>query len=368
MVVFVGKKSVLFSHTMTKQISDESLANFKRQALGVPQTLVADVTCNYTTSSGDTLYEKVLVGYKPILFPTACSENCCFDYRFTVRDLILPTTLPEVTGLYFKDIVAKMQDMFTQTTSGDAIVSGKVLSYMPYCTILAQDENGIELQDYVVDKDTTYKVINSNRLVQRESCAVFTVNSNLKMEKTVDLESQSNAYKLLAIREQYDDEGKLLRRFLESTNCASPQDLKDIQEEPAAEVETRKGRIICIDIILCDILVFCKRTFDFLQPSLESIKELKPRAKSEVPLGWLSAEEKFQKMLQKKNGKEGTNMTRKLPNDIFYYVDMTSKIDQIIASSSPADIVFVDNNKLITPFVNHYAYALQISNCRVYAK
>lgn len=348
-----------------KQIGNESLANFSRQALGVPQTLVNDVVCNYTTSSGDTLFEKVLVGYKPILFPTACSENCCFEYRFTVRDLILPSKLPKVTALYFKDIVAKMQDLFTQTTAGEAICNGKVLSYMPYCTILAQDENGIETQDYTLG-ERTFKVINSNRLVQRESCAVFTVNSNLKMEKSISLESQSNAYKLIAIREQYDAEGNFVRRFIESTNCASAQDLKDIQEEPASVIETRKNRTICIDIILCDILVFCKRTFDLEQPSIEEIDKLQARSKNSVPLDWYTPEEKLNKMMKRKGGEAG--LTEKLPNDVFYYVDMSGISEQVMSSSSPADIVFVDKKRLITPFENHYAYALQISNTRVYAQ
>lgn len=349
-----------------QQIGNESLANFNRQALGVPQTLITDVVCNYTTSSGDTLHERVLVGYKPILFPTACSENCCFEYRFTVRDLILPSKLPEVTGLYFKDIVVKMQDMFTQTTAGEAICNGKVLSYMPYCTILAQDENGIETKDYTLGSKT-FKVIDSNRLVERESCSVFTVNSNLRIEKSISLEDQSNPYKLLAVREQYDENGNFVRRFLETTNCASPQDLKDIQEEPASVIESRKGRVICIDIILCDILVFCKRTFDFEQPSIEEIEELRERSKNTVPTGWLTKEEKLKKMMQKKED-NGAGLTEKLPNDLFYYTDMTGKSEQVASSSSPSDIVFVDKKRLITPFENHYAFALQISNTRVYGK
>ena len=350
----------------TKQVSTESLASFNKQALGVPQTVVSEVQCNYTTSSGDTLYEKILVGYKPILFPTAVSENCCFDYRFTVRDLVLPTTLPGITEMYFNDIVVKLQDMFTQMTAGDAIVDGKVYSYMPYCTILAQDENGIETVEHTIN-DKVYKFVTSDRLVQRDSCPVFTVNSNLKLEKTISLEDQSNEYRLLAIMEQYDEKGDFVRRFLESVKSVSAKYLKDIQEYASTSVEKRKGRIVCVDVILCDILVFCKRTFNFDRTPVEKLQKLGGKEKNSVPNGWLTPEEKL-----KKFGKKGTYMadytTQKLPNDLFFYVDMTDKSDEIISNSCPSYTVFTDENKLITPYRNQYAYALQIMNTRVYAK
>lgn len=352
------------------QITDESLASYSKQALGVPQTLQNRVVCTYTTSSGDSLYEKILVGYKPVLFPTAVSENCCFEYRFTVKDLILPSTLPEITGLYFKDIVVKLQDMFTQTIAGEAICGGKILAYMPYCTLLAQDENGIEVSDYVLG-GKSYKVINSNRLVQRESCPVFSVNSNLKMEKSISLQDQSNPYKLIGVFQAFDAEGNPLRKYMEVIKSISPEQLYDIVNETASIVEKRKGKSICIDVILCDMLVFCKRTFDFTKPSIESVDALSKPQKQTVPLGWLSPEERLHKMVEFENAKKGLgnrSETEKLPNDLFYYVDMTAKCNQVMASTKPEDMVFEDDKGLITPFKNQYAYSLQIINTRTYDK
>ena len=348
------------------QVPINSLAGFNKQALGVPQTLVTTVTCNYTTSSGDSLHEKILVGSKPILFPTACSENCCFEYRFSIRDLILPSELPEVTGIYFKDIVVKIQDMFTQTTCSEAIAGGYVYSYMPFCTVLTQDQDGIETEDHTVN-GKTYKFLRSDRLIQRESCPIYSVNSNLKIEKSISLEDQSNTYKLLAVKVVYDEKGDPVRKFLESIKSVSQSEYKEIQECTYSDVEARKGKTICVDVILCDIVVFCKRTFDFTLPFDEKVNTLKEREKGSVPIGWMTPEEKLQKF-----GKKGTYMadytTRKLPNNLFFYVDMTNRSEQMIASARPYQTVFTDNDRLICPYVNQYAYASQIFNIRVFSK
>lgn len=349
-----------------EQVSANSLANFQRQALGVPQVLNTNIQCTYSTSSGDSLYEKILVGYKPVLFPTACSENCCFEYRFTIKDLILPKSLPQITGLYFKDIVIKLQDMFTQAIAGDAISNGKILTYMPYCMILSQDENGIELEDYMLG-DKKVKVISSDRMVQRESCPVFSVNSNLKMEKSISLQDMSNPYKIIGIFEQYDEEGNFVRRVMENIKCVSPENLVDIINENASIVEKRKGRLVCIDVILCDLLVFCKRTFDFNTKPITEVETLSKTKKQTLPIGWMKPEEKMQKLLDIQKGRKAGE-TEKLPNDLFYFVDMTERSAQLLDNSKPVDMVFEDSKKLIAPFVNQYAYSIQIINTRTYDK
>lgn len=50
--------------------------------------------------------------------------------------------------------------MFTQAIAGDAISNGKILTYMPYCMILSQDENGIELEDYMLGDKKVKKTLN----------------------------------------------------------------------------------------------------------------------------------------------------------------------------------------------------------------
>ena len=90
------------------------------------------------------------------------------------------------------------------------------------------------------------------------------------------------------------------------------------------------------------------RTFDLSKEPIETMKELGKKPRNTVPIEWLSPEEKLEKF-----GKKGVYMadytTQKLPNNLFFYVDMTDKCESIMANYAPSDIIFIDENKIITP-------------------
>ena len=194
---------------MTEEIPrDSSSLAYVDTPVGAQMTLQKKVKTEYQTSNGTTVYDKILTGFKPILFPTAVSRNAVFDYRFSIKDLILPRELPQVTDLYFKDLVVKIQDIFTQVMAQNAVCDGAILSYMPYSAVLAQDGNGIETEEHIVN-GVTHKFMNAERLIKRDSSPLFVVSSNLKFNRSFNLDVATNSYKALAIyNEPYSDRRK----------------------------------------------------------------------------------------------------------------------------------------------------------------
>lgn len=350
----------------TEFMMNGSLATSKNDRnTGVPQTLKSQCVSQLKTSNGDNLYDKILTGHKPILFPTACSENCCFEYRFSIKDLILPTALPEVTNLYFRDLVVKIQDMFTQMTADECIKDAIICSYEPYQAVLAQDENGIEIEYHNYNGELT-PFITSDRLIKRDSSPLFVVSSNLKYNRRFNLEVASNSYQAIVVTGIYEN-GELKRRVLKTQTYASPLQLKQCisfyNDNPD---EVRDGPY-CMDIILCDMLIFCQKSFDLSKNVLSALKPEhleEAKRKQTVPSDWLSQEEKL-----KKFGKKGTFMSdfgadEPIPSSHFIFVDATTKCKDIFEVGKPTKTFFDDINHIMCPVRNCYAVSNMLVSVR----
>ena len=212
---------------MTEEIPvDSSSLIYADTTVGTQMTLQRTVKTEYQTSNGTTVYDKILTGFKPILFPTAVSRNAVFDYRFSVKDLILPRELPQVTDIYFKDLVVKIQDIFTQVMAQNAVCNGVVLSYMPYSAVLAQDGNGLEFETHTIDGEL-HRFMNAERLIKRDSSPLFVVSSNLKFNKSFNLDVTTNSYKALAIYNEYIN-GKFNKKIIKQVTSISVDDFRHL--------------------------------------------------------------------------------------------------------------------------------------------
>ena len=347
--------------------------------VGVPMTLQRQAKVEYQTSNGTKVYDKLLTGFKPIVFPTATSRNACFEYRFSIRDLILPRELPQVTDIYFKDLVVKIQDIFTEVSAHGAIYNGHIVAYQPYTAVLSQDENGIETEDHVIitkDQDgkevkTTHKFITSDRVVKRDSSPIFVISSNLKFEKSFNQEVTTNSYKALAIYNVYDKDGNFSRKYVKSVVSISPEDFVDVIDSKWKDKATRKGRSVCVDVILCDVLIYCLKSFNLNGTPFSNIDESQMKAATNsraLPNGWLTPEEKLQKF-----GKKGTFMSefsdtepdKLIPNSLFQYVDMQERCNKLNDIGYPYDAVFFDKNHIIADFDGQYIQSNAIISLRV---
>lgn len=359
-------------------MADEIPANTSSLAyvdtpVGPQMTLQRTTKVEYQTSNGTTVYDKILTGFKPILFPTAVSRNAVFDYRFSIKDLILPRELPQVTDLYFKDLVVKIQDIFTQVMAQNAVLDGAILSYMPYSAVLAQDGNGIETEEHTID-GKVHKFMNAERLIKRDSSPLFVVSSNLKFNRSFNLDVATNSYKALAIYNEYVN-GKIVKKFIKPTVSASVEDLRhviyglDKDEEEEMKNGTFSGAY-CVDIILCDILIYCLKSFNLTSATFEDIMgpEVvdKIQVKRSLPIGWMTPEEKLAEF-----GKKGTftadfdETDKPLPNNLFQYVDMQERCDKLFENYRPGNTVFQDNKGVIADFVGHYILANELLSVRV---
>lgn len=335
-----------------------SLATEKNDRnVGVPMTLKSQCVTQLETSNGDKLYDKILTGFKPVFFPTACSENCCFEYRFSMKDLILPTQLPQITNLYFRDLVVKMQDLFTQITAEEGIKDSIICSYAPFSAVLAQDQDGIEIEYHDYNGQKT-PFITSDRVTQRDSSPLFVVSSNLKYTKKFNLEINSNSYQAIIVQGLYE-KGELKKRILQTQTYATPLQLKQAltfyNEE---EEETERDGLYCMDIILCDMLIFNLKSFDFSKMKLEDLtpeKVLGNKRKRTVPFNWLSQEEKLKVFGKKGTLKGSYGNGEPLPTSLFIYVDMTAKSEEIFEQARPTKAFFYDDKGLICPAKNCYA-------------
>ena len=335
--------------------------------VGQQMTLQKKFKTEYQTSNGTTVYDKILTGFKPILFPTAVSRNACFEYRFSIKDLMLPRELPQVTDLYFKDLVVKIQDSFTQIMANNSIVNGKIVAYMPYSAVLAQDGNGIETEPHMVNGKQR-KFVNTERIIKRDSSPLFVVSSNIKFTKSIDLDIATNSYKALMIYNNYNEDGQFVNKVVKSAVSASVDDLRSVMTGIPKSVEDRKNKSFCIDIILCDILICCLKSFDL---TAKGFNELKPsdleavELKKSLPAGWLTPEEKLMKF-----GKKGTFMETfddgtEIPNSLFQLVDMQSKCDKLFKIARPTETVFEDKEGIIADFVGQYILATELMSLRV---
>jgi len=339
--------------------------------VGQPMTLRKKAKVEYETSSGTTVYDKILTGFKPILFPTAVGINSCFEYRFSIKDLMLPKDLPSVTDLYFKDLVVKIQDMFTQINAEGSIIDGGILSYMPYSAVLAQDENGLETSvNNLTINGVTYenlKFINSERIIKRDSSPLFVVSSNLKFNKSFNLDVATNSYKALGIYAEYDSTGKLVKKFIKPKISATVDELRQIFYPESVE---KANAVVCLDIILCDILIFCLKSFNldstkkFEDVGVETLKNHKP--KRSIPIGWMTPEEKLEKFGKKGTFKNDYDLsTNPLPASEFLYVDMQEKSDALMDIAVPSSPVFIDKNHVISPVTCHYTVVNELVSVRV---
>lgn len=347
-----------------------NLTEVKRQE-GVPPTLIKKTNVQYKTSSGAMLYNKVLTGFKPILFPTAVSLNTCYDYRFSIRDLILPSQLPNITNMYFESMVVKIQDLFTQVMSDGMIKDGIVYSYMPYSAVLAQDENGIEYEEHDLNykkyTGKNIKFVSSSRVIKRDSNPLFVVSSNLKYDREFNLEIVSNSYRALIIVADYEN-GKLLGKRIKTEVFATPEQLKQVIEPEKFPEESRDGEF-CLDIILCDILIFCLKSFDTTtEKTFEDITEdelKKFNVKKAIPTDWLTPQEKLEKFGKKGTYKSTFSESDPIPNDKFIYCDMTTKSEKLFGLSRPTEAVFNDKKGIISGIPANYAISTSLISVRI---
>lgn len=317
------------------------------------------------TTNGQNLYDKTLTGAKKILFPTCVNMNACFDYRFSVKDLMLPNHLPDVTDMYFQNLTVKIQDAFTQITSDGAIKNGIFYTYDPYSAVITQDGNGLEFETHTIEdggKKQEHKFINSSRVIQRGDNSLYVVSSNLKIEKHINLQISTGSYKILKMYNVYDASGKFVTKQLESDTKASAMDLRDCIFG-LDKVTDKKGRKVCTDIILCDVLVFMLKSFNHEGVSLSELTpEMveKSKAGKPLPIGWLTPEEKLERFGKKGAFMETFKTAGEVPNNLFVYVDMQTKCDKIFKVAKPDNAVFVDTNKIIGPMIAQYAVASEL--------
>ena len=297
--------------------------------------------------------------------------NSCFEYRFTIKDLMLPEELPKITDMYIDEITVKLQDLFTQVTSHDAIKDGVIYTYDPYSAVICQDGNGLEfVENYVKvgEEVRKMKFIPSGRVIQREDNSLFVVSSNLKIEKHINIGSASSSYKLLILLNNYDAQGNFVGKTLKSSDRITVQQLRECFNPPTKE--ERKGREVCTDVILCDILIFMLKSCNLSGKTLE---ELKPNdltnanVKKTLPVGWLTPEEKLRRYGKKgifmdtfvANRKSGDGSQEspydQVPNDLFVHIDMQGVCDKLFSIARPSKSVFVDENKIVAPFRAQYA-------------
>ena len=338
--------------------------------VGQPMTLQKKTKIEYQTSNGTTVYDKILTGYRPILFPTAVSRNSCFEYRFSIKDVILPRELPQVTDLYFKDLVVKIQDLFTEVQQ-KCIENGLIYSYMPYSAVLAQDEDGVSTESHVIDGKEQH-FVNADRIIKRDTSPLYVVSSNIKFSRSFNLDIATNSYKALAIYNNYDSNGKLTNRFSKPVVSATPEELRDIQENLAYKItknpKLSPGRPVCVDIILCDVFIFCLKSFDLDSKFITSITAEEVDSViplRTLPMGWLTPEEKLEKFGKKGTYMETFDTNNPLPNNLFQFVDMQTRSEKLFTISRPKDAIFDDVKGVVAPFRGQYVVANEMISIKI---
>lgn len=372
---------------MSQEQNSSSLTSVDTSA-GTQMTVIPTREFAYKTSSGQNLYNKILTGSHKILFPTCVDVNSCFEYRFSVKELMLPDELPKVTDLYFSDLTVKFQDCFTQVVSDDAIKNGIAYAYDPFSAVICQDENGLEFQDQnlkttVIGEDgqqkeviKKYKCIASSRVIQRDDNALFVVSSNLRVEKHINITNNSGNYKVLVLSNVYDKDGNFVKKHLESVNKVSVEQLRQCLNFQTLTKEEIKGKKICIDIILCDILVFMMKSCNLSTGSF--LEDLKPnqlqgiKTNKTLPIGWLTPEEKLQRFGKKgtfmdtfSSNKEGDGDVDVLSNDLFVHTDMQEVCSKVFAVGRPKSSVFDDKKGIIAGYHCQFAIAHQLISVSV---
>ena len=328
--------------------------------VGTQMTLQRSCESCYQTSSGQKVFPKILTGSQKILFPTTVDANACFEYRFSVKNLMLPSELPEVTDMYFHYLTVKFQDAFTNILSSNAIKDGITYSYDPYTAVICQDANGLEfVSNEIVGVDGEHverKFINSERAIKRDDNSLYVVSSNLKIEKQINLTTATSPYRILLLYNEYDNQGNFKGKILKSAVSCTRQDLTQVLHPEEVE---KKG-LVCTDIILCDVLIFMMKTCalgtNYLEEvTLQQMATLKK--KRAIPMGWLSPEEKLEKygkkgvymdtfVATKSNDKKLVNYTE-IPNNLFIHVDMQEVCDKLFSQYRPKETVFNDVNGIV---------------------
>lgn len=353
----------------TTYFDDENNASLTTVDKPVGTQMTLERTCEscYKTSSGQKVFSKILTGTQKILFPTTVDANACFEYKFSVKNLMLPSQLPEVTGMFFQYLTVKFQDVFTNVMSSEAIKNGLVYSYDPYSAVICQDADGLEFvanNVKVGEKTWKRKFINSDRVVKRDDNSLYAVSSNLKIEKQINLTTSTSPYRILILYNKYDMDGNFEMKVLKSAVSCTKQDLNQAIKG-FDQSETANGGLFCTDIILCDVLVFMLKTCNLSNeqtPYLENIRPehlAKARKFRTVPMGWLTPEEKLEKYGKKGvymdtfvANKTGTNDISTynydaIPNNLFIHVDMQEVCEKLFSIARPQFSVFNDEQGIV---------------------
>ena len=330
-------------------------------AAGTQMTLQRTCSTEYQTSSGQKVFPKILTGSQKILFPTSVDANTCFEYRFSVKNLMLPSELPNVTDMYFHYLTVKFQDAFTNVMSNEAIKGGVMYTYDPYSAVICQDPNGLE---YVTNNIITQngqevprKFINSERVIKRDDNSLYVVSSNLKIEKQINLTTTTSPYRILIMYNRYSQDGTFEGKVLKSAVSCTRTDLA--QAIYGVPEEERVG-LVCEDIILCDVLIFMMKTCALSGILIDNVTAENLRSaqkKRSLPMNWMSPEEKLEKYGKKgvymdtyvanKNTVKGSSKYDEIPNNLFLHVDMQDVCSRIFSIARPNNTVFDDVNGII---------------------
>ena len=122
-----------------------------------------------------------------------------------------------------------------------------------------------------------------------------------------------------------------------------------------------------MDIILCDMLIFCKKSFDLTKMS---INELTPenlsaaKRKRTIPTGWLTPEEKLEKFGKKGKFMSSFGPSEPIPSSLFIFVDGTTRCEDIFEVGKPSETFFDDKNMIVCPARNCYAISNMLVSVR----
>lgn len=351
---------------MTTKETSSSLTEVSRP-IGEGVNLNRTCGIQYTTGNGTRVDKKVLSGTIPVFFPTGVPENTVFEYIFSVKDLIQPSELPTITEIYFKNIVVKFQDMFTQVVQGSVYNDNCKITYAPFQADLCQDPDGVITTDAKYNgKDV--KLISSENLTVKRSSPLYAVSTNLKFDKALNVTTNDDDYKLIFVYNEYDENGKFVRKVMKSKNKCTPEEYKQVFD-PEGTASFKNG-LYCIDIILCDIFVYVQADPSIYAPGKIPITDLtretvsKTASRREKPIGWLSRNE-----LINKYGKIGVKAdysdSNRIPGDMYVHIDMTAKSKEIFSKAYMNTDVFCDNGGVILPYTGQYTVAYMLMSADV---
>ena len=154
-----------------------------------------------------------------------------------------------------------------------------------------------------------------------------------------------------------------------SVVSVTPEELEEVINSRFSDVDYRKGKKVCIDVILCDVLIFCLKSFDFRTAyiGLLSGEDVDNMVENRsVPIGWMTPEEKLKRFNEIGTYTEKYNdYDKPIPNSLFQFVDMQERCEKIFRIGRPSDTVFMDKTGVVAPFIGQYVVANEMISARI---